>query len=74
MVALMPTAAIPTLHPPECAPGGAFAFLVIGAGGIRPCNLAFGAADQFNPNTVDLKESTGKDHKICKESHFTLAW
>ncbi|XP_059303882.1 protein NRT1/ PTR FAMILY 2.11-like [Lycium ferocissimum] len=27
-----------------------FALLVIGASGIRPCNLAFGA-DQFNPNT-----------------------
>nr|XP_017249236.1 PREDICTED: protein NRT1/ PTR FAMILY 2.11-like isoform X1 [Daucus carota subsp. sativus] len=27
-----------------------FALLIIGAGGIRPCNLAFGA-DQFNPNT-----------------------
>ncbi|XP_019197266.1 PREDICTED: protein NRT1/ PTR FAMILY 2.11-like [Ipomoea nil] len=27
-----------------------FAFLVVGASGIRPCNLAFGA-DQFNPRT-----------------------
>ncbi|KAL7605666.1 hypothetical protein Lser_V15G18331 [Lactuca serriola] len=27
-----------------------FLFMVIGSGGIRPCNLAFGA-DQFNPNT-----------------------
>ncbi|CAI0399238.1 unnamed protein product [Linum tenue] len=27
-----------------------FALMIIGAGGIRPCNLAFGV-DQFNPNT-----------------------
>ena len=27
-----------------------FSLLIIGAGGIRPCNLAFGA-DQFNPET-----------------------
>lgn len=31
-----------------------FAFLVIGASGIRPCNLAFGA-DQFNPKTESGK-------------------
>lgn len=31
-----------------------FALMVVGAGGIRPCNLAFGA-DQFNPNTKSGK-------------------
>ncbi|PIN12020.1 H+/oligopeptide symporter [Handroanthus impetiginosus] len=47
----------------KCAPASAgqltflyagFALLVIGASGIRPCNLAFGA-DQFNPNTESGK-------------------
>ena len=59
------TAASPNPHPPACGEGsrcasgtqwqialllGGFALLVIGASGIRPCNLAFGA-DQFNPKT-----------------------
>ncbi|XP_022885267.1 protein NRT1/ PTR FAMILY 2.11-like [Olea europaea var. sylvestris] len=33
----------------------AFGLLVVGASGIRPCNLAFGA-DQFNPNTDSGKK------------------
>ncbi|KAK4489839.1 hypothetical protein RD792_000483 [Penstemon davidsonii] len=34
-----------------------FVLLVLGASGIRPCNLAFGA-DQFNPNTDSGKRGT----------------
>ncbi|GAV63489.1 PTR2 domain-containing protein [Cephalotus follicularis] len=72
MTMLMLTAAITALHPPKCEAGeicvgptawqltfllGGFGFLVIGAGGIRPCNLAFGA-DQFNPATESGKRGT----------------
>lgn len=64
------TAAIKKLHPPSCSGGGGecagptsgqmafllcgFAMLIVGAAGIRPCNLAFGA-DQFNPKTESGK-------------------
>ncbi|KAF5933591.1 hypothetical protein HYC85_029762 [Camellia sinensis] len=34
-----------------------FGLLVVGARGIRPCNLAFGA-DQFNPKTDSRKRAT----------------
>lgn len=64
------TAAIKKLHPPHCGAKEnncqgptplqtaflltGFGLLIIGAGGIRPCNLAFGA-DQFNPSTESGK-------------------
>ncbi|CAN6357274.1 unnamed protein product [Urochloa humidicola] len=59
MIILTLTAAVPGLHPKNGAgPSAAhmapllasFALLAVGAGGIRPCNLAFGA-DQFDPRT-----------------------
>ena len=65
MFVLTLTAGVSSLHPAQCEQGqhcagptpwqlivllSAFGLLVIGAGGIRPCNLAFGA-DQFNPRT-----------------------
>ncbi|XP_010678590.2 protein NRT1/ PTR FAMILY 2.9 [Beta vulgaris subsp. vulgaris] len=69
MLLLTLTAVISELQPPHCDTAencigpttgqlafliGALAFLVIGAGGIRPCNLAFGA-DQFDPKTESGK-------------------
>ncbi|XP_057791964.1 protein NRT1/ PTR FAMILY 2.11 [Salvia miltiorrhiza] len=68
MLILTMTATLPGLHPPKCGSGEcvgatvgqlaflftAFVFLVVGASGIRPCNLAFGA-DQFNPKTESGK-------------------
>ncbi|CAK9138288.1 unnamed protein product [Ilex paraguariensis] len=64
------TAAIKRLHPPHCEAEqikcigptpwqvvfllSGFGLMIIGAGGIRPCNLAFGA-DQFNPKTESGK-------------------
>ncbi|XP_071714383.1 protein NRT1/ PTR FAMILY 2.10-like [Rutidosis leptorrhynchoides] len=64
MLILTLTAAITKLHPSHCEdtpcndptpPQLAFLFtsfglMIIGASGIRPCNLAFGA-DQYDPNT-----------------------
>ncbi|KAI3726908.1 hypothetical protein L1987_66715 [Smallanthus sonchifolius] len=64
MLVLTLTAAVKTLHPPHCEDTlcvgptpwqmafllVGFTLLIIGASGIRPCNLAFGV-DQFNPKT-----------------------
>ncbi|KAK0585945.1 hypothetical protein LWI29_036692 [Acer saccharum] len=47
-----------------------FGFLVIGAGGIRPCNLAFGA-DQFNPATESGKKGI---NSFFNWYYFTLAF
>ncbi|KAJ3674654.1 hypothetical protein LUZ60_005270 [Juncus effusus] len=69
MLILTLTSVISGLHPHECkvgetcekaSPGqmamlfASFAFLVVGAGGIRPCSMPFGA-DQFDPNSESGK-------------------
>ncbi|TVU48753.1 hypothetical protein EJB05_00024 [Eragrostis curvula] len=61
MLLLTLTAAISSLHPHHKEDGAStgqmavllasFALIAVGAGGIRPCNLAFGA-DQFDPRTA----------------------
>ncbi|CAL4904728.1 unnamed protein product [Urochloa decumbens] len=60
MILLTLTAAVPSLHPASHGGGPSathmavllvsLGLLSVGAGGIRPCNLAFGA-DQFDPRT-----------------------
>ncbi|KAL0416873.1 UNVERIFIED_CONTAM: protein NRT1/ PTR FAMILY 2.11 [Sesamum latifolium] len=70
LLVIMLTAAFKNLHPPHCRPEDTrcvgptpsqmtflltgFGLMVLGAGAIRPCNLAFGA-DQFNPNAESGK-------------------
>ncbi|AQK63782.1 Protein NRT1/ PTR FAMILY 2.9 [Zea mays] len=69
MFLLTLTAGADSLHPPECSVGEtcekatsyqfavlfvAFAFLVLGSAGIRPCSMPFGA-DQFDPHTESGK-------------------
>ncbi|GAA0158692.1 transporter [Lithospermum erythrorhizon] len=47
-----------------------FGFLVVGAGGIRPCNLAFGA-DQFNPKTESGRKGV---NSFFNWYYFTLTF
>ncbi|WCJ20823.1 Major facilitator superfamily protein [Euphorbia peplus] len=82
MIVLTLTAAIPELHPPKCESNNlcagatnwqlvfllsGFGFIIIGAAGIRPCSLAFGA-DQFNQNTEYGKKAV---HTLFNWYYFT---
>ncbi|GFQ05248.1 protein nrt1/ ptr family 2.11 [Phtheirospermum japonicum] len=80
------TAVFKKMHPPHCGPEEAhcigptsgqtafllsgFGLMILGAGTIRPCNLAFGA-DQFNPNIDSGKK--GLD-SFFNWYFFTLAF
>ncbi|XP_050377401.1 protein NRT1/ PTR FAMILY 2.10-like [Argentina anserina] len=85
MLVLTLTAAIAKLHPPHCGKSepcsgptswqmafllSGLGLLVVGGGGIRPCNLAFGA-DQFDPNSESGKRGVSS---FFNWYYFTLTF